>query len=306
MTRSLFLSVLTLALTAACRTPDPASTTLVGSELDPTAETSAIPASSTLLPVTSPVAPTRAVFLGDSITVGIGADVGLSYSELMEINDAAVWPEFSAEDLESLFGPMEIENVAVAGATSANVVLQQLDTLEDRLGPPPWSGETVVFMTIGGNDMQFAIPRLSAEGDAAADEILDGMEDNLEVVFAFFEDPAHFPDGAHIYFTNVYEPTDGVGLAGTCLGGFDIGPLLGYLEDANELYLDLANDHGAGMLDLRTAFLGHGMNATDPELDVYRADDPTEWFAADCIHPNERGHHEVRRLFHGALVGEVR
>ncbi len=306
MTRSLFFSALTLVLAAACRTPNPSSTTLVRSELDPTLETSAIPGSSTWLPTDAPVAPTRAVFIGDSITVGVGAGVGLSYSELMEFNDAAVWPEYNAEDLESLFGPLEIENVAVAGATSANVVLQQLDTLEDRLGPPPWSGETVVFMTIGGNDMPFAIPRLSAEGDAAADELLDGMEDHLETVLTFFEDPAHFPDGVHIYFTNVYEPTDGVGLAGTCLAGFDIGPLLGYLEAANALYLDLAIDHGAGMIDLRTAFLGHGMNAEDPELEVYRAEDPTEWFAADCIHPNERGHHEVRRLFYGALVGEVR
>jgi hypothetical protein len=32
----------------------------------------------------------------------------------------------------------------------------------------------------------------------------------------------------------------------------------------------------------------------------YYADDPTKWFS-DCIHPDNRGHSELRRLFFEAI-----
>ena len=34
-------------------------------------------------------------------------------------------------------------------------------------------------------------------------------------------------------------------------------------------------------------------------------DDATGWFS-DCIHPNDRGHHELRRLFFEAIDGTYR
>ena len=45
--------------------------------------------------------------------------------------------------------------------------------------------------------------------------------------------------------------------------------------------------------------LGHGFHATSETLESYDANDATEWFDNDCIHPNDRGHHELRRLFEG-------
>jgi len=65
-----------------------------------------------------------------------------------------------------------------------------------------------------------------------------------------------------------------------------------------------AAERGFAVLDLRGHFLGHGYHAEDPTVPSYDPEDPTLWFAPDCIHPNDRGHHEVRRLFHAAITGE--
>jgi len=34
----------------------------------------------------------------------------------------------------------------------------------------------------------------------------------------------------------------------------------------------------------------------------YDATDPTVWFS-DCVHPNDRGHQELRRVFFEAISG---
>jgi hypothetical protein len=57
------------------------------------------------------------------------------------------------------------------------------------------------------------------------------------------------------------------------------------------------------VLDLRGHFLGHGFYSEASGSAAYDADDPTQWFDRDCIHPNDRGHHELRRLVHAAITG---
>jgi hypothetical protein len=49
-------------------------------------------------------------------------------------------------------------------------------------------------------------------------------------------------------------------------------------------------------------FHGHGNNHDDPENPYYDEEDPSGWFD-DCVHPNDRGHHEIRRLFFEAVAG---
>ena len=58
------------------------------------------------------------------------------------------------------------------------------------------------------------------------------------------------------------------------------------------------------MVDMHGHFLGHGLNYDMTDNAEYDAADPTLWFESDCIHPNERGHHELRRVFFGAMAGE--
>ena len=112
-----------------------------------------------------------------------------------------------------------------------------------------------------------------------------------------------FPDGSFIYISNVYDPTDDVGQASGCFFSFDLSDIWPYFHDANEAIYNFAEDSGVAMVDLNGHFLGHGWNYDDSDLPVYHSDDPTVWFDADCLHPNDIGHHEVRRLFHAAIDG---
>ena len=57
---------------------------------------------------------------------------------------------------------------------------------------------------------------------------------------------------------------------------------------------------GFAVIDMLGHFHGHGHNYDHTENPYYDAADPTGWFA-DCIHANDRGHHEIRRLFYEAM-----
>ena len=62
-------------------------------------------------------------------------------------------------------------------------------------------------------------------------------------------------------------------------------------------------EKGFSVVDLRGHFSGHGFNASDSSVYGHDAEDTSNWFDNDCIHPNDRGHHEIRRLFHAAIEG---
>jgi len=54
------------------------------------------------------------------------------------------------------------------------------------------------------------------------------------------------------------------------------------------------------------SFCGHGYVATGADADMsnrcYRPDDPSRWFDVTCIHPNERGHTEIFKLFRALVL----
>jgi hypothetical protein len=250
-------------------------------------------------------APTRVIYLGDSITAGYGVTSGEPYRDLLWANDSGMWPDYDSVDLTSSYPDLnELIDVSVPGATTDTLVAGQLPDLSARLGDSV-SGETIVVLTIGGNDLQAAILTLlaSSDPDAAAAELIDGVRDNMDTIVDYFDDSARFPDGAYVYIANVYDPTDGVGQAGSCFFGLDLSAYWGYFTDANNEIRDFAETRGVGMIYMAGHFMGHGMNYTDESLDHYDADDNTGWFASDCIHPNDRGHHEVRRLFWHTIDG---
>ncbi len=240
--------------------------------------------------------PVRIVFLGDSITAGVGASRGsLAYDELLVEDTSNKWSDYADLDLESLYGELEVIDVSQGGATTNSLLAQQLPALAAEVGDSS-PGETLVVMTIGGNDAQNALnPLVDPEAIIAA------MVDNIET--AILDIQGRFPDGAYIYFTNVYEPTDGVGSWGGCFLGLDFSDRLPALYDGEADLYALGERHGAAVIDLRGHFLGHGFHHRDDSLDVHHPDDPSLWFEDDCIHPNNRGHHEIRRLFHAAIQG---
>lgn len=251
-------------------------------------------------------APVRVIFLGDSITSGLGASVSNgSYANLLANNDETLWPDHAGEDLASLFGAgIAVVNVAVSGATSGDVVSSQLPNLAEQLGTVV-SGETLVVMTAGGNDMTRAAYSSFLQGEAALISALSALSTNLGTVIDFFEDTTRFPDGFFFYMANVYDPTDGVGQTATCLNGFDLSPLQVHFDAANTGIRDLAIERGVAMADMRGYFLGHGFYFDDETNAHYEAGDSSLWFATDCIHPNDLGHHELRRLFLATIDGRA-
>lgn len=252
-----------------------------------------------------PVAPTRVIYLGDSITAGVGAsDESLRYTSLLAEDSSSDWSDWADYDLETLFGPLEVVDVSVPGATTTSLKNDQLPDLTTQIGDVA-SGETVVVITIGGNDMQRAmLPMLRAsDKDAAYEKEIGPVIENLGIIADYFQDSVRFPDGAKLFVTNVYEPTDGQGQAGTCFFGVDIRTVLPYLERANREMRELGEERGFSVVDLRGHFKGHGHRHDKTDMEPYDAADPTLWLDPDCIHPNDRGHHEIRRLFITAIDG---
>jgi hypothetical protein len=250
----------------------------------------------------APSAPARVIFLGDSITAGSGASAGLAYPDLLVANVSTEWPEHDEIDLQSLYPDLdEVIDVSVGGATTASLLANQLPDLSGRVGESV-VGQSIVVFTIGGNDMQGAMFDILANGAPAAQEAIASITGNLHSILDYFDDASRFPDGAYVHLSNVYEPTDAQGQVSSCFFGIDLGDILEHFDAANAAIRGVAVERGAAMVDLRGHFLGHGYFHDDEAVAPYHPDDPTLWFAPDCIHPNERGHHELRRLFHSVIA----
>lgn len=244
--------------------------------------------------------PARVIFMGDSITAGYGASKNkLAYPALLQDNDDKTWAGFEDFDFPGLYGATpEVVDVSVPGATTGSMVGQQLPNVTDAVGDSV-SGPTAVVVTIVGNDVQ-AVMLTPDKVDASIATITENMGE----FYDYYADTTRFPDGVRIYLANVYEPSDGVGQADECFYGLNLEKALPALDAINAATLAQAQERGAAWLDMHGHFLGHGYNGDDPENAYYQADDPSLWFADDCIHPNDRGHHEIRRLFWYAMAGQ--
>jgi len=245
-----------------------------------------------------PAEPARLIFLGDSITDGAGVlDQSLAYPSLLVDNNDEAWPDHAAADLAARWPGIEVIDVARGGATTDTVLSSQLPSIEAALGGPA-AGPTLVVGTIGGNDVTNTLFSFG-DLDAEAPRIID----NVDAIAQWFDDE-RFPDGAYVYLTNIYEPTDGEGQVDECFFGLDLSNVQPTFDAINSGTLAKAQANGWAWVDLRGHFLGHGFRHDDPDSAAYHADDPSLWLSRDCIHPNQRGHHEVRRLFLAAIDGE--
>jgi lysophospholipase L1-like esterase len=220
----------------------------------------------------------RVVFLGDSMT------------------DGTLWPELLSEDLRMRFGDgTTFYNYAQAGAVIEDLRDEQLPRIDTAS-----EETTLVLFTIGGNDA------LEVKG-SSRETSLAHMESKmvmLDEVLAWLADPAHFPGGVFVIFTNIYDPTDGEGDFSNCgLFGGEDWPVVGELmPDINEAYEALANAWGFDMLDIFHLFAGHGFNHEDSTNPFYcngcAPDCPCPlWFDLTCIHPNSLGHEALADAF---------
>lgn len=244
-----------------------------------------------------PKSAARLIVMGDSISTGTGASAqALRYYNLLSDNADATWPDAMALDLAQYFGEKpEMVHVAKGGSKTRDLVGSQLDNLKTKLGDSV-SGHSVVVITSGGNDVLEALRDLEDPSGAK----LDAAIKNLSALADFFADAARFPDGVSLYVAAVYDPTDGKGKADPCYGGIYLANLPGWIDDWRTAYRKLAQEKGFAMVDALGHFRGHGFNYDDTANRYHQTNDATFWLD-DCVHPNDRGHHEFRRLFYEAI-----
>jgi len=230
----------------------------------------------------------RVIFLGDSIT----ATPYLT----------PPWSDRIRDDLQTLFGSgVEIVNYAAWGARTEHVQDDQLPRIDTSSAK-----RTLILMTIGGNDA------LQVIGEPA-DVSLAHMEEKMAIldeIIAWIVDPAHFPGGVYLVFSNLYDPTDGEGDFTHCGIGvsYEDWPALPEVEPvANGWFLDLAMAYSVDMLDMHGLFLGHGYNNNDTTNPYYCKDCTPDcpcprWFDLSCIHPNSEGHEALAGFFFAIIT----
>lgn len=141
-------------------------------------------------------------------------------------------------------------------------------------------------ITSGGNDLKDALVEAATGLDAL---LVARMQGHIAAALDGLND--RFGDrGLTVYLANVYDSSDGRGNFGLhCRFARRLGAIViptdPIFERWNAAHAAETERTGQVLVDLHSAFYGHGYNSDD------------NWYAEDCTHPNRRGHHELRALF---------
>ena len=238
------------------------------------------------------------VNLGDSIAAAYGVSKASGYISLLHKNDDTAHPAFKGKDLTSRYPGITLSNRAMPGSESPAIPGQAAKA------PTNTSGDTLVIISIGGNDMMFNYMALLDPGEAR--RVAARVQGNIKKVAAHFADKTKYPNKTTLLLFNVYEFTDGAGtmphnspVDKYCGMIKLLGPIAGKkaidnMGVYNKEMMKFAAAEGLLMADLAAAFLGHGFNHQDKTSVHYQAADPALWFQTDCIHPNKAGHAGIR------------
>ncbi len=241
----------------------------------------------------------RVVFLGDSITTGtpptlptdfyrtrVEAAMRAKFGWLIDVQDCSNW----GARTDDFLGPPH----------------DQIHACFSDVEPK----KTLIVITMGGNDMS-AITKEASAGDSPAQtmEKVDAALQKLEEAITWLTDPAHFPAGSYVVFSNIYEFTDATGDLASCpaaaVAGFDAAApsqmTAAYLR-ATEQYLRIAVAHHVDMVFSLENFCGHGFHSDDPASVCYRGPNTARWFDLTCIHPNPTGHAALAQLFETTIA----
>jgi lysophospholipase L1-like esterase len=234
---------------------------------------------------------TNYVALGDSMSIDRYPDLdqadrqrlerpvtGLGAASLLAGNDDQVWPEFAGRDLVTRSPAVECLFHAADGATTGSVLESQMDALRS-IDP---SGEALVTLTAGGNDLLGLIGATDGAGQAG----VRGVLENLDAILGIVRE--RLPR-ATVLVANVYDPTDGS-------GDLEITRLrpqeMRWLGDYNAGVERVCRKRGARLVDVHAHFAGHGRSAPPAE----------RWYwTGSLIEPGMIGASEIRRLWLLAL-----
>lgn len=240
------------------------------------------------------------VVVGDSISdVGSGSNLTVQqpfYRELLVKNDDAKYPMWMGKDLTSCWGGApNVVKVSKGGAVAtegvqASILFDQVKSL-----PAMLPGPVLVVGTIGGNDLQRALPDVVLGQDVSMQ--MAAFAKGLDDAFGELTKTDRFGAGvkADVFITNMYDPSGGTGNF-VFAGGMKCGGVLAFypsgkptdplLQPWNDLMaMEAAKYPGVVVVDMHAAFKDHGVPSMEP------------WFHTDCIHPNSAGHEQIRELF---------
>ncbi|MGA2678365.1 MAG: SGNH/GDSL hydrolase family protein [Sedimentisphaerales bacterium] len=242
--------------------------------------------------------------IGDSVTDGFGARKGFSYFDRLVKNPAGDIPDMLGKNLSLVFPNLESKKIAVSGSNSFDHI-SKIRALQ----PQPHDVFGIVVMTTGGNDLIHNYGRKSpAEGamygatfEQAAPWI-DNFQKRLDEMITRLKEL--FPGGCQIFLANIYDPSDGTGNSNTWLTGLPAWPDGEKILNAyNKILADCAAKYEyVHLVDIHTAFLGHGIHCRKFWIKNYRWSDPTYWYCINIEDPSERGYDATRRLFLNEMV----
>ena len=236
--------------------------------------------------------------LGDSVTQGLGASPGHTYFGRLVKNPADEFADMQGICLSRVLPHLESVSFAISGTTSIECIERQLPQLK----PYPADTFGIVVITTGGNDLIHNYgrtpPREGAMFGARLAEIGEWVERFDKRLDRIAERVRQtFPGGCRIYIANVYDPTDGNGdIEHAGLPPWPEG--LQVIAAYNKTLSQFTDRHSdVTLIDMRAAFLGHGIHCTHFWHPHYRKADPHYWYWDNLEDPNDRGYDAIRRLF---------
>ncbi len=244
---------------------------------------------------------------GDSVTAGFGASAGSGYFELLAKNDDAKYPEMKGQDLTHVFPKLMLDNESISYTISEEHLRDQIPGVR----PFPRNVQGVVVITSGGNDLIHDYGR-SAPKDGAmygctyaqAMKWKENFWQRLRKIIA--GSISKFPGGCEVFVANIYDPTDGIGdiqdahILLLLHKWKDDERVLGLFNGViAEVCAEYPNVH---MVDIHSAFLGHGIHCSHWWEKNYRKNDPHYWYFENLEDPNDRGYDAVRRLFLNEMI----
>jgi lysophospholipase L1-like esterase len=236
--------------------------------------------------------------LGDSVTAGFGASRGHGYFDRLVENPPDEWPDMRGIHLRAVLPNLRVVDRSVSGSTSFNHLMVQVRGL--KRADPKTLG--LVVMTTGGNDIIHNYGKSPPQEGAMfgatmaqARPWIAAFEERIEEMVRLLGE--RFPGGCHLFLANIYDPTDGVGTAGTVgLPSWPDG--LAILAAYNEILVRVAEKHqNVHLVDIRTPLLGHGIYCRQFWRSHYHRDDPHYWYHENFEDPNDRGYDAIRRIF---------
>ncbi len=231
------------------------------------------------------------VILGDSISDRGGSSP--YFYDLLPKNVDATYPDYKGKDFGTRYPGIKVVKNSKGGAQSVDLV-GQVNLLQETL-----PGPVVVSVTIGGNDMQANAVAILQEQDQAA---RDKFKTNLTNAYDALMKPGRFGADVKVkvYQANIYDPSDGEGnfAEAGCPAPLSLFPkksTVAGFDGWNKALADALAKYGSDVVivDMRGRFQGSG---------VGHFTDGKTWFEKDCIHPNAKGHDQIRRVFWEAIV----